>query len=139
MTPEIFAKCLPPHFPYTLSHLVRLDSKSVNESLRTRLEDWEWLKPQILAGLQERPEILGPHVLPLFGTFGPHPGPFETYKFDDEAVSRFFGMDRAEFYTLIARGVTADTRVDENFKRLLPLAAEEARFYLNVIDAEETI
>jgi len=113
MSPGDFATCFPGHFPYTLAHLIRLDSKTVSEQLLTRWEDWEWLKPQLLAGLAERPDILVPHVLPLFGTFGPQPGPFEHYKFNDNAVAQFFGADREIFYRRIAQPFTPLDKLDD--------------------------
>jgi hypothetical protein len=132
-----FAICFPAHFPYTLAHLIRLDSRAVSEQLLTRLVDWVWLKPQLLAALSERPEIMVPHVLPVFGSFGPQPGPFEHYKFDDNAVREFFGPDREAFYKKVSQPFNPHANLDANFKRLLPLAAEEARFLLSVIDTEK--
>lgn len=116
---------------------MRLDSRNVSEQLLTRLEDWEWLEPQLIAGLAERPDILIPHVLPIFGSFGPQPGPFEHYKFDDNAVAQFFRTDRETFYALVSQSFTPLPTLDANFKRLLPLAAEEARLILSVIEAQK--
>jgi hypothetical protein len=130
ITPTGFAALFPGHFPYTLSYLVRLDTKGPSDVLRARLQDWAWLKPHILGALSERPDIFVPQVLPLFGTYGPQPGPYETYKFNDDAVAEFFGPERARFYELTAQPFAPDPKLDENFKRLLPLAAEEARLRL---------
>jgi hypothetical protein len=136
MLPSEFATCFPSHFPYTLAHLLRLDSKQPSEQLLTRLEDWTWLEPQLLAALAERPDIMVPHVLPVFGSFGPHPGPFEHYKFDDTAVGRFFGPDRERFYRLVSEPFDRPGKLDANFQRLLPLAVEQAKLVLRATDAE---
>jgi hypothetical protein len=130
-----FATCFPSHFPYTLVYLIRLDSKTISEQLLTRLEDWKWLRPQLLAGLTVRPEILVPQVLPIFGAFGPQPGPFEHYRFDDNAVAQFFETDREMFYRRVAEPFTPPDKLEKNFARLLPLAADAARLILGVIEA----
>ena len=121
-----FAACFPVNFPYTLSHLVRLDTKSPPE-LYTSFGDWRWMAPQLLAALREEPSIILPQVLALFGIFGPHPGPFESFKFNDEAVREFFGQDVGEFYRLVSRADPLALKVDENFQRLVPLARDDAQ------------
>jgi hypothetical protein len=138
LPPGDFAALFPAHFPYTLSYLVRLDTKGPSDALRTRPQDWAWLKGQILSGLRERPDILIPQVLPIFGTYGPQPGPYETYKFIDHSVAEFFGEDRARFYELIAQPFTPHPNLDANFKRLLPLAAGEAQLISAVLAAGGT-
>jgi hypothetical protein len=128
MTPQDFATRFPGHFPYTLAHLVRLDSKGGDSNvLRTQLDDWRWLAPLLLSALRERPDILVPQALPLFGTFGPQPGPFEIYRFDHAAIDKFFGANSRTFYEAIAQPVTPQPALDHNFKLLLPLAAKAAK------------
>jgi len=121
-----FAKCFPANFPYTLSHLVRLDKQSHGPPMRLRLADWSWLATKLLKGIEKRPDILIPHSLALFGTFGPQPGPFSFYRFRDEDVSSFFGSGRDTFYQLIQRPFTPSPALDPNFALLLPLSAQQA-------------
>lgn len=127
LDPEQFARSFPSDFPYTFGHLIRLDQRVYPAEFLTKYSDWTWMKDILLKAAQNNPEILVPHLIQDFGDYGPRGDLFTVFKFRHQDIEEFFGEDTAKFYELISQAFTPDPRIDANFRRLLPLAMQQAK------------
>jgi thymidylate kinase len=122
-----FAQSFPRDFPYTLDRLFHLDrQRKYPSEFLTDYSQWTWMKEMLLDAGERHPENIIPQLVHEFGDYGPKGDVYSIFKFRDSDVLQYFGESTPRFYALIRRRFVTDSKLDPNFKRLIPLAQQQA-------------